>query len=642
MREWRIPNWFTTGLVPVLLASAASVAVLLIPATTETAVANGDTRTIHFLHAHTHESIDATFMVDGRYDPAVLEKLNWFLRDFRRDEATHMDPRLFDVIWEVYREAGSHQPIEVMSAYRSPETNAMLRRRSRSVAEHSQHILGKAMDQHYMDVPMSRIREIAMRLQRGGVGFYPTAGTPFVHMDVGGVRHWPRMSYDQLARLFPDGKTVHIPSNGQPLPGYEVARAELEARGDSFNYPTAGEVQTKGKGFFAWLFGGGDEEGDEGEGAGGRAAPAARRAVASLDRAPVGTTDAAPAGLSGRNDAGIHSFALAEAQTGLPPTSAGPAPSAPITAKGRRGRTQVASLPPTQPPSAEAQQKLADEMQRQQATLEAKRKADADAQAAAQAAASQAAASQAAASQAAASQAIASQAAAAAQARADAQARAAAVPVSAPPAITFDPTGNPDRPLPAAPVVAKADVPLPPRRPVELAIAGPASPLPPARPEGLAPGTDHAPTLRTGVVAALPPSARPDLPTAITRGTAPMPSRVLGFAAAPAPADVPLPVARPQLVAARLDRSNFRSLTSAGFGKGPGRGGLGSAISALRPAARANLGAIATAPSTGAARGFGQHASDLTTDHFSGTALTPSERISTAVLRKPRSDTAPD
>ena len=198
-------------------------------------------------------------MVDGQYDPGVLEKLNWFLRDWRRDEPTKMDPRLFDTIWEVYRESGSQQPIEVMSAYRSPETNAMLRRRSREVAEHSQHILGKAMDQHYMDVPMSRIREIAMRLQRGGVGFYPTAGTPFVHMDVGGVRHWPRMSYDQLARLFPDGKTVHIPSNGQPLPGYELARAELEARGDR-SYPTASEI--KSKGFFAWLFGGGDEEGD--------------------------------------------------------------------------------------------------------------------------------------------------------------------------------------------------------------------------------------------------------------------------------------------------------------------------------------------------------------------------------------------
>ncbi len=280
-----------------MFAALTGTIILLAPATTENAVANGDTRTIHLHHAHTQEAIDATFMVDGQYDPAVLQKLNWFLRDWRREEATKMDPRLFDTIWEVYRESGSQQPIEVMSAYRSPETNAMLRRASRAVAEHSQHILGKAMDQHYVDVPMSRIREIAMRLQRGGVGFYPTAGTPFVHMDVGGVRHWPRMSYDQLSRLFPDGKTVHIPSNGQPLAGYEEARAELEARGDSFNYPTAGEV--KSKGFFAWLFGGGgDEEGDgpaERDSGSGRASKrrAAARSVArpQCRRLDPGRTD---------------------------------------------------------------------------------------------------------------------------------------------------------------------------------------------------------------------------------------------------------------------------------------------------------------------------------------------------------------
>ncbi len=266
-----VPQWVSNALkrrlfrgafrrgrtLQILLGVAIGCSAVVISGETENAVANGDTRTIQLYHVHTKESISATYLVNGSYDQSVLEKLNWFLRDWRRDEPTKMDPRLFDVIWEVYRESGSRQPIEVMSAYRSPETNAMLRRRSRGVAEHSQHILGKAMDQHYFDVPMSKIREIAMRLQRGGVGFYPTAGTPFVHMDVGGVRHWPRMSYDQLSRLFPDGKTVHIPSNGQPLPGYEEARAELEARGDG-SYPTATEV--KSKGFFAWLFGSSDDE----------------------------------------------------------------------------------------------------------------------------------------------------------------------------------------------------------------------------------------------------------------------------------------------------------------------------------------------------------------------------------------------
>ena len=86
---------------------------LLAPVDTENAAANGDTRTVHLHHAHTKESIDATYMVDGRYDPVVLEKLNWFLRDWRRDEPTHMDPQACST-WcgRFYRESGSQQPID--------------------------------------------------------------------------------------------------------------------------------------------------------------------------------------------------------------------------------------------------------------------------------------------------------------------------------------------------------------------------------------------------------------------------------------------------------------------------------------------------------------------------------------------------
>lgn len=234
--------------------------ILFTPSGTQTAVANGDTRTIYLHHAHTNESIAATYLVNGQYDSAVLKQLNWFLRDWRRDEPTNMDPRLFDVVWEAYRGAGAaNQEINVVSAYRSPETNAMLRSRSRAVAKYSQHMLGKAMDTTMPGMPMAHIREVGMRMQRGGVGYYPTAGTPFVHLDVGNVRHWPRMSYDQLAALFPDGKTVHIPSNGQPLARYEEARAEIEARGDGA-FVTAPRFGIGN--FFARLFGGGGEEED--------------------------------------------------------------------------------------------------------------------------------------------------------------------------------------------------------------------------------------------------------------------------------------------------------------------------------------------------------------------------------------------
>jgi uncharacterized protein YcbK (DUF882 family) len=229
---------------------------------TESAIANGETRTITLSNSHTNESGSFPYMVNGVYDSAVLEKLNWFLRDWRHDEKTTMDPKLFDIVWEVYRESGSTEPVDVLSGYRSPETNAMLRRRSRQVAEHSQHMLGKAMDAHFIDVPTAKIRDITMRLQAGGVGFYPTGNTPWVHIDSGSVRYWPRMSHDQIARLFPDGKTVFIPSDGVPLPGYQQAMAEIEARGGAVFAANAegGPV----KSLFAMLFGGGEDDAEEG------------------------------------------------------------------------------------------------------------------------------------------------------------------------------------------------------------------------------------------------------------------------------------------------------------------------------------------------------------------------------------------
>ena len=183
-----------------------------------------------------------------------------------------MDPHLFDIIWEVYRESGSTQPIDVLSAYRSPQTNAMLRRRSRQVAEHSQHMQGKAIDAHFLDVSTARIRDVAMRMQEGGVGFYPTGHYPWVHIDSGSVRYWPKMSRDALTRLFPDGKTVFIPADGQPMPRYEEARAEIEARGGNIQVARGGGIG----GLFSWLFGGGGA--DDAEELGGQEATTATAA----------------------------------------------------------------------------------------------------------------------------------------------------------------------------------------------------------------------------------------------------------------------------------------------------------------------------------------------------------------------------
>jgi uncharacterized protein YcbK (DUF882 family) len=248
-----------SGAAAQLAVAAAFTVAWLVPNSTESAVANGDTRTIILSSQHTNESGSFTFMVNGVYDQATLDKLNYFCRDWRLDEPTKMDPHLFDVIWEVYRESGSTQPIDVLSAYRSPQTNAMLRRRSRQVAEHSQHMQGKAIDAHFVDVGTGRIRDIAMRMQAGGVGFYPTGMTPWVHIDSGSVRYWPRMSRDALTRLFPDGKTVFIPADGQPMPGYEQARAEIEARGGNVQVASGGGIG----GLFSWLFGGGADDAEE-------------------------------------------------------------------------------------------------------------------------------------------------------------------------------------------------------------------------------------------------------------------------------------------------------------------------------------------------------------------------------------------
>jgi uncharacterized protein YcbK (DUF882 family) len=190
--------------------------------------AQADVRSLSLINTHTQERASIVFKRDGVYDQRGLQELNHMLRDWRRNEVTRMDPTLFDLVWDVYRDTGSHQPIHIVSGYRSPTTNNALRSRSRGVAKFSQHMLGKAMDFYLPDVNLSTLREIGIKKQMGGVGFYPTSGSPFVHMDTGSVRAWPRMTREQLVRLFPDGKTAHLPADGTPLPGYQTALAEAE------------------------------------------------------------------------------------------------------------------------------------------------------------------------------------------------------------------------------------------------------------------------------------------------------------------------------------------------------------------------------------------------------------------------------
>ncbi|MES5485089.1 DUF882 domain-containing protein [Bradyrhizobium sp. INPA03-11B] len=292
-----------------LLAGAGSV---------HDATALNQTRTLSFHHTHSGEDLTVTFKRDGRYDEAALKQLNHFLRDWRSQDETVMDRHLFDILWEVYRDVDGKQPIQIISAYRAPATNAMLRRRSSGVARHSQHMLGHAMDFFIPGVPLEQIRYAGLRLQRGGVGFYPTSGSPFVHLDTGGIRHWPRMTREQLVKVFPDGRTVHVPTDGTPLKGYELAKADIERRGNGDDAATISKPT-----LFAKLFGAGKSGDDEDEGAASvNDKPAANNVVATA--APAKSADPIPLPRAKPQFAAAIQLAAADAQL-VPTPKARPA-----------------------------------------------------------------------------------------------------------------------------------------------------------------------------------------------------------------------------------------------------------------------------------------------------------------------------
>src|SRR5262245_32397134 len=185
---------------------------------------SGD-RTISFYGVNTKETLTLQYMKNGKHIPEAMEKINWILRDWRRDEPTQMDPDLIDLVWEVHNELGSAEPIHIVSGYRSRTTNDMLRRTVGGQASESRHILGRAMDVHFPDVPVKKLRYSALIRERGGVGYYPTSATPFVHLDTDRVRAWPRLPRAELALLFPGGHTQHLPEDGGPITPEDVRRA---------------------------------------------------------------------------------------------------------------------------------------------------------------------------------------------------------------------------------------------------------------------------------------------------------------------------------------------------------------------------------------------------------------------------------
>ena len=145
-------------------------------------------RRLSFYHTHTQKSLEVTYSIGDEYVESALAEINDFLGDFRTGGVVVIDPELLDLIYDVRASLGSNGTFEVISAYRSPETNQMLRDAGKAVARYSQHLLGKAIDVRLRDVDSSNLRDAAIKLKRGGVGYYRKSD--FVHIDTGRVRRW--------------------------------------------------------------------------------------------------------------------------------------------------------------------------------------------------------------------------------------------------------------------------------------------------------------------------------------------------------------------------------------------------------------------------------------------------------------------
>jgi uncharacterized protein YcbK (DUF882 family) len=145
-------------------------------------------RALSFYHTHTGERLRVTYAERNRPLPDALEEISHFLRDFRSGEAHPIDPQLLDILHQLQEATGGQGPYEIISAYRSPQTNEMLRSNGNGVAQRSLHMEGRAIDVRLRGVETRKLREAALRLQAGGVGYYQRSN--FIHVDTGRVRFW--------------------------------------------------------------------------------------------------------------------------------------------------------------------------------------------------------------------------------------------------------------------------------------------------------------------------------------------------------------------------------------------------------------------------------------------------------------------
>ena len=150
--------------------------------------AGSQSRSLSLIHTHTGERLNETYFDVNGYVSEALGRVNRFLRDFRSDEVHPIDVRTLDILHDLQVMTGHEAPYEIISGYRSPQTNAALRHNSTGVAEHSFHMQGRAIDARLAGFSTSQLHALARSMGRGGVGFYPRSD--FIHLDSGPVRFW--------------------------------------------------------------------------------------------------------------------------------------------------------------------------------------------------------------------------------------------------------------------------------------------------------------------------------------------------------------------------------------------------------------------------------------------------------------------
>jgi uncharacterized protein YcbK (DUF882 family) len=163
-----------------LLPTVANASVLRMP--------NVGAFNISFRNQHTGEIFSGAYRVGDKYLPEAFDQINHVLRDFRNNEVFPIDPRVIDIMYMTRKKTGIEAPLEVLSGYRSPSTNAKLSRVSTGVAKNSLHMTGQAVDFRLPGYSTRRLQNVAVSLQAGGVGYYK--GSNFVHVDTGRIRHW--------------------------------------------------------------------------------------------------------------------------------------------------------------------------------------------------------------------------------------------------------------------------------------------------------------------------------------------------------------------------------------------------------------------------------------------------------------------